>query len=214
MFNFSSINVSQSIKDDCKYSISTENHPMENETQQVQTKEVNTFIEKLFNMVNNIDNKHLISWNATGNTFLVYSIKIFAQELLSVNFKHSNYSSFVRQLNMYGFHKLNKSSRRQGFEVWEFCHPKFQKNCPNLLKEIKRKSMYTEVLRRENKKIYALVATMQLSQANLLYQLRMLQESHSNLLQNLEHLNKTQSEQQILLTNTIQQASSGLKSMT
>lgn len=91
--------------------------------------------------------------------------------------------------------------------MWEFCHPKFQKNRPNLLREIKRKSKYTEVLRRENKNIYALVTTMQLSQANLLHQLRMLQESYSNLLQNLEHLNKTQTEQQKLLTNTIQQAS-------
>uniref|UniRef100_A0A1Y1KQ65 HSF-type DNA-binding domain-containing protein n=1 Tax=Photinus pyralis TaxID=7054 RepID=A0A1Y1KQ65_PHOPY len=50
-------------------------------------------------------------------------------------------SSFIRQLNMYGFHKislLNSSITNDKVEV-EFVHPYFQRDEPGLLGNIKRK---------------------------------------------------------------------------
>ncbi|KAJ3502576.1 hypothetical protein NMY22_g18540 [Coprinellus aureogranulatus] len=55
------------------------------------------------------------------------------------------FSSFVRQLNMYGFHKINRTPRAQrtstDAQTWEFSHHKFLRGRPDLLDEIKRKAL-------------------------------------------------------------------------
>lgn len=57
-------------------------------------------------------------------------------------FKTKNYSSFVRQLNMYDFHKVKNA---EGFN--EFKHPKFKKGNFNELTNIKRKiNEFSDVL--------------------------------------------------------------------
>lgn len=46
-------------------------------------------------------NSHLITWTAAGDAFVVVQPEAFARELLPTVFKHNNYTSFVRQLNIY-----------------------------------------------------------------------------------------------------------------
>ncbi|CEP15018.1 hypothetical protein [Parasitella parasitica] len=167
-------------------------------------KGVSTFISKLYNMVEDGRHQNLISWNPSGTSFFVCNATQFAQQVLSEYFKHSNFSSFVRLLNMYGFHKINKSPRGQRGnnenEIWEFSHPKFQHGRPNILKEIKRKAMDSELLRRETGDIHASFATLQMSQADLLQQFHALQDNFSNLLKGFEETKQLQLQQQTIIS--------------
>ncbi|KAF9294460.1 stress-responsive transcription factor hsf1 [Mortierella antarctica] len=105
---------------------------------------VAAFLTKLYNMVGDKASNNLIKWSDDGQSFIVINHVEFAKEVLPKFFKHNNFSSFVRQLNMYGFHKV--PHLQQGVlmpdadsEQWEFSNPHFQKNQPDLLYLVSRK---------------------------------------------------------------------------
>lgn len=64
------------------------------------------FIHKLYSMLEDDSIKHLIAWTPSNDSFVISPGEEFSK-VLSQYFKHTNPSSFVRQLNMYGFHKVN-----------------------------------------------------------------------------------------------------------
>lgn len=106
----------------------------------------NAFVHKLYGMLSNLKLSHLIWWTDTpdANTFALYPSKEFA-DALSGYFKHGNVASFVRQLHMYGFHKvldpLLHAQHDKDLPVWEFRHllGKFKKDDESLLVYIKRR---------------------------------------------------------------------------
>ncbi|KAI8608201.1 HSF-type DNA-binding-domain-containing protein [Chytriomyces sp. MP71] len=100
------------------------------------------FINKLYTMLEEAD-QHLISWDETGTFFIVKNTTDFSKAVLPLYFKHNNFASFVRQLNMYGFHKINDSFFKLNnvcSEVWEFKHHDFRRGEYHLLVNIKRKA--------------------------------------------------------------------------
>ncbi|KAL0305750.1 UNVERIFIED_CONTAM: Pentatricopeptide repeat-containing protein, mitochondrial [Sesamum radiatum] len=82
--------------------------------------------------------KKIVSWNMEGNGFVVWSPAEFSELMLPKYFKHNNFSSFIRQLNTYGFKKT--ASKR-----WEFQHEKFRRGCRHLLAEMRRKKCQPSV---------------------------------------------------------------------
>ncbi|CAO3696268.1 unnamed protein product [Rhizopus stolonifer] len=100
------------------------------------------FVKKLFNMLEENLYPEIFSWGIGGQTFVVKDPNEFARHILPRHFKHSNFASFVRQLNKYDFHKLrlpDDGQRLYGDCAWEFQHPNFKYNRRELLEEIRRK---------------------------------------------------------------------------
>jgi len=64
------------------------------------------FIDKLNRMLENPENSSMIEWTDCHNAFAVRQPTNFSTIILPRYFKHKNYSSFLRQLNMYNFTKL------------------------------------------------------------------------------------------------------------
>ncbi|KAF2157931.1 hypothetical protein K461DRAFT_220538 [Myriangium duriaei CBS 260.36] len=78
-------------------------------------KQIPPFVLKLWSFLNEDKNTDLIRWTDNGRAFTVLDEDEFARTLIPELFKHNNYASFVRQLNMYGFHKkvgLNANSMK------------------------------------------------------------------------------------------------------
>uniref|UniRef100_A0A8C1M032 Si:dkey-18a10.3 n=1 Tax=Cyprinus carpio TaxID=7962 RepID=A0A8C1M032_CYPCA len=105
---------------------------------------VPAFVSKLWTLVEAPSTNDLICWSQDGCSFLVQDEQQFSKEVLPLYFKHSNMTSFVRQLNMYGFHKvvhmdsgLPKSDGQ--VNCVEFQHENFQRAQPHLLGLICRK---------------------------------------------------------------------------
>ncbi|ORX87425.1 hypothetical protein K493DRAFT_306888 [Basidiobolus meristosporus CBS 931.73] len=100
------------------------------------------FVKKLYRMLEDNSYSHIVSWGLNGDTFVVKEPNEFAKTILPKHFKHSNFASFVRQLNKYDFHKIKNtddSNKPYGEHAWEFQHPNFQYNKCELLESIKRK---------------------------------------------------------------------------
>ncbi|KAF3025799.1 hypothetical protein E8E14_014605 [Neopestalotiopsis sp. 37M] len=118
-----------------------------------QTKIVQTaFIHKLYNMLEDQSIRHLISWSNSNESFVVSPSQEFSK-VLATYFKHTNISSFVRQLNMYGFHKVSDVFATGNPEtvLWEFKHGNgnFKRGDLVGLREIKRRASRHTLIHRE-----------------------------------------------------------------
>ncbi|KAL9553933.1 hypothetical protein MBANPS3_003049 [Mucor bainieri] len=105
------------------------------------------FVNKLYKMLEDPDTSDLIAWSSHGDLFSVSNPTAFSKSVLPQYFKHNNWQSFVRQLNMYGFHKVNDlihSNLTNENQTWEFKHPNFRRGAVGDLQHIKRKSAKTQ----------------------------------------------------------------------
>jgi hypothetical protein len=92
------------------------------------------FLESTYQMIE--DGTPLAGWSDLGDSFIVYDPVKFASDQIPKYFKHAKFSSFVRQLNFYGFRKLKVDDPNW----WEFQHENFVRGKKVLLKDIRRKT--------------------------------------------------------------------------
>lgn len=92
------------------------------------------FLTKTYQLVDERSIDDVISWNEDGSSFIVWNPAEFARDLLPKYFKHNNFSSFVRQLNTYGFRKVVP-------DRWEFSNDCFRRGEKRLLCDIQRRKV-------------------------------------------------------------------------
>ena len=75
---------------------------------------------------------NIVSWNAEGTGFVVWSPAEFSELMLPKYFKHNNFSSFIRQLNTYVSTIHSLSLYNHSPKITYACHAmKFENNNVN-----------------------------------------------------------------------------------
>jgi len=110
--------------------------------------QVPIFLRKTFDMINSCSND-LTCWSDDGLSFVVKDPEELAETIIPQYFKHNNFSSFVRQLNFYGFRKIKvdplkveESQVESQSKWWHFKHDKFRRGRADMLWEVRKPSHF------------------------------------------------------------------------
>lgn len=100
----------------------------------------------------------------------------------------------------YGFHKVNKSPRGHRTlaenQIWEFSHPKFIRDRPDLLDDIKRKTMENDTSRRDTRDLHSHMTMMQVTHSDMMQRMAHLSENFGELVKELAETRKRQEQQE------------------
>ncbi|KAI0196426.1 HSF-type DNA-binding-domain-containing protein [Astrocystis sublimbata] len=143
------------------------------------------FVRKLYKMLEDPAYSEVVRWGDHGDSFVVLENEKFTKTILPKHFKHSNFASFVRQLNKYDFHKVRHNEENgqspYGASAWEFKHPEFRADRKDNLDNIRRKAPAPRKAQNsedqysvQNQQVVVLSETLQATQQ----QVQQLQESY------------------------------------
>uniref|UniRef100_A0A8D2KYG1 HSF-type DNA-binding domain-containing protein n=1 Tax=Varanus komodoensis TaxID=61221 RepID=A0A8D2KYG1_VARKO len=171
------------------------------------------FLAKLWALVEDSGSDDVIAWGRNGQNFCILDEQRFAKELLPKYFKHNNLSSFIRQLNIYGFRKVialeNGMMTSDKNSAIEFQHPFFKRGKANLLGNIKRK---VSAVRAEDlklcpeslHKVLSEVQEMREQQNNMDIKLASMKRENKALWKEVAYLRQKHSQQQRLLSKILE----------
>ncbi|CAD8085479.1 unnamed protein product [Paramecium sonneborni] len=92
------------------------------------------FIEVTHEILNQNEYNKIIRWDEDGLKIQIFNRELLKDLVLPKYFKHANYSSFLRQLNMYGF-----TSNKDQYGTLTYYHPFFTKQKVLMKSIIKKK---------------------------------------------------------------------------
>jgi len=101
------------------------------------------FLKKTYKMIESSP-PEVAAWTADGDMFVVKDPDEFASQIIPQYFDHNKFSSFARQLNFYGFRKMqSKPIRNSDFDAntakhVTFYNENFKRGRHDLLKKIQR----------------------------------------------------------------------------
>ncbi|XP_056394596.1 heat shock factor protein 3-like [Hyla sarda] len=179
----------------------------------VGTAPVPAFLMKLWALVEDPSNNDVISWSWNGQNFCILDEQRFSKEILPKYFKHNNLSSFIRQLNMYGFRKVMSLEsgllRSDRSSCIEFQHPFFKKGKSELLENIKRKmssvkSEEPHLTPEELQKVITELQDLKDVQSNLDTKLENMRRENEALWKEVSALRRRHCQQQKLLSKVLQ----------
>lgn len=96
------------------------------------------FLRKTYAMLSSCP-ADIACWSDDGSSIIVKDANRLASEIIPTIFKHNKYSSFVRQLNFYGFRKLRHETNE---DHWEFKHPLFRRGDTRSIALIKKSAHF------------------------------------------------------------------------
>ncbi|XP_074579822.1 heat stress transcription factor A-3-like [Curcuma longa] len=162
------------------------------------------FLSKTYELVDDPAFDAILSWAPAGRSFVVWDPVEFARTVLPGHFKHNNFSSFVRQLNTYGFRKIDA-------DRWEFANESFLKGKKYLLRNINRRRSYPA-----HQLHIQIGSSMEMGKSRLVGEIDMLRNDKRALLQeitSLQHENRTTIQLMNSLNQRMQSAEMNQKQM-
>lgn len=94
-------------------------------------------LHETLSLIERDGNDHIIGWLPHGRSFKIYQQKEFVEMILPKYFVMTKKSSFLRQLNLYGFNRLSGTGSDQG----SYYHEKFLRGMKFLCRRIHRQKV-------------------------------------------------------------------------
>lgn len=95
---------------------------------------------KMLQFESGSQSRNIISWSESGEAFRIADVSIFSSVILPLYFRTSKFSSFQRNLNLYGFSKI-----RRGPDTDMYAHPAFLRGKPELLSQLSKNKHSTRI---------------------------------------------------------------------
>lgn len=97
---------------------------------------VQPFPDKLMDVLDRGDMDEVLSWMPHGRAFIVKQPKVFDADVLPRFFKQTKFTSFTRQLNLWGFKRIIK-----GLDAGAYYHELFLRGRPKLCSRMRRQKI-------------------------------------------------------------------------